>query len=199
MTRVVSSILLAGLASLAIAAPHRSRPPKTQGDRVTAIWDAAAARLSRQGDIWFDTGDFPRAIQLLKFQLAIDPIDYENVTNLGWMLENINEFPAALKIYEDFRRASPDDPDSSFPEAYYYFAKRQYAKVIPLIESRLSKIPQANAFRILARSYENLKRYSDAIRVLKLQIANHPEDGAAKANLKRVEKKAAGKSNASKA
>lgn len=176
------------LAALVLAAglAHAQRAP----DRVGALMDLASDRLSTQIDAFFEDGDFPAAIQLLKLQAEMYPADYEVWTNLGWMQENVEQWDAALATYVRYKRQNPNEPDAAFPEANFYFMKRLYAKVPPILEPAI-KNPRvhANSYRILARSYEKQEMLADAARVYKALVERDPNDGAAKANLKRVEGK----------
>lgn len=162
---------------------------KPQASRVSQIWAATEERLTRQNDYWFDKGEFPRAVQLLKFHYEIDKKNGEIATNLGWMLENIEQKDAALAIYIDYRKQNPGNPDAAWPEANFYFRGRAYAKVPPLLEPTLKKRPHPNSYRTLAHSYDRLNMLSDSKRVWELLVAHHPQDSAAKVNLQRVLKK----------
>jgi tetratricopeptide (TPR) repeat protein len=159
--------------------------------RLQSIWNAASDRVTEQNDLWFKEGDFPRVIQLLRFSWEIDTSDYDVATNLGWMLENVENYPAALEVYTRYKALNPHDPDRTFPEAYYYFEKKQYATVAELLEPVLPERPGPNAFRLLANTYTRLHRYKDSVRVWKDYIKIAPKDGAAKMNLAREEKRAA--------
>lgn len=154
--------------------------------RVDAIFEAADVRLRRQGDAWFEYGDYPRVVQLLKKRFAMWPTDFEVATDLGWMQENIQEDAAALETYRQFRRNAPLDPDSAYPEASYYYRHRDWARVPPLIEPTLAGKPHGNSWRILAHSYDRMGRLGDSERVWRAYIAVNPTDEAAKRNLERV-------------
>jgi tetratricopeptide (TPR) repeat protein len=158
-------------------------------DNEAAIWGVALDRVNRQLDYWFEDGDFPATVQLLRLQAEIQPQDYEVATNLGWMLENIERYDEALAVYVRFRRANPKAPDSPFPEANFYFRRRAYAKVIPLLEPSLDLRPHANSFRLLAHSYERMDLLTDSERVWKRYIGLAPDDDPAKRNLERVQAK----------
>lgn len=160
-----------------------------QANRVDAIMDFANDRMSSQIDAMFDDGDFPAVISLLRVQAEMYPADYEVWTNLGWMQENIQAWDAALVTYVRYKRQNPKDPDGALPEANFYFMRKLYAKVPPLMEPAIKGKCHPNAFRILARSYEKQNMLGDAARVYKALTTRDPNDGAAKANLKRVEDK----------
>ncbi|MBX7136035.1 MAG: hypothetical protein K1X67_25475 [Fimbriimonadaceae bacterium] len=162
---------------------------QTPSNRLDQIWDAADERLVRQIDVWFKDGDYPRIIQLLQFRNELYPQDYEVATDLGWMLENVEDDEAAVAVYKRFRARNPGEKDAPYPEANYYFMKREFAKVPPLIEPTIAKDPHANSYRILAHSYERMERYAESVRVWESYLKLHPDDGAAKNNLERVKGK----------
>lgn len=160
-------------------------------DRIDKIWDAADERLVRQVDVWFKDGDYPRLIQLLLFRNELYPHDYEVATDLGWMLENVEDDDAALAVYKKFRARNLGEKDAPYPEANYYFGKKDYSKVPPLIEPTLAQDPHANSWRILAHSYDRMEKLADSLRVWEAYVKLHPDDAAAKNNLERVKAKLA--------
>ena len=146
-------------------------------------------RLSTQIDAFFDDGDFPASISLLKVQAEAYPADYDVWTNLGWMQENVEQWDAALVTYVRFKRQNPKDPDAALPEATFYFNRHLYAKVPPLMEDAIKGPSHPNAYRILARSYEKQQMLGDALRVYKALVQRDPKDLPAQANVRRVEGK----------
>ena len=181
-------MLLAGL----VAAVTVASAQKPDTKRINQIWGAANDRLSRQADAWFEDGDFPRVVQLLRMHNQVEPSNIEIATNLGWMLENVELREEALAVYIALRRQNPNDPDAAFPEANFYFMKKVYAKVPPILEPTMKGRPHANNYRILAHAYERMKMLADSKRIWELYISIDPNDEAAKANLSRVAKKLGG-------
>lgn len=182
-------LVVLGLTALPAVATKQDSP------RLRAIWLAAHERLELQNDYWFDAGDFPRTIQTLRMMQSIYPHDYESATNLGWLLESTEQWDEALAVYIRYGKENPHDPDAAYPEANFYFMKKAYAKVPPLLEPALTRKPHANSFRILAHSYERLGMLKDSARVWNAYIALVPSDGAAKVNLARVERKMKGETS----
>ena len=186
---------LLGLAALAAGASGQKPPaplaPKAGESRVDAILGFATDRLATQIDAMFDEGDFPAVVQLLRLQAEAFPSDYEVWTNLGWMQENVHQYDAALATYVRYNRQNPKDPDRALPEANFYFMRKLYAKVPPLLEPAIKGPCHPNAFRTLARAYDKMEMLPDALRVYKALVVRDPNDGAAKANVKRVEDKIA--------
>ena len=186
--RRLLGLILVGVAGLAGA--QKPLAPKPKVDRVDAILGFANDRLATQIDAMFDDGDFPAVVQLLRLQAEAFPSDYEVWTNLGWMQENVQQWDAALATYVRYNRQNPQDPDRAYPEANFYFMRKLYAKVPPLLEPAI-KNPKVhpNAYRTLARAYDKMEMLPDALRVYRALVVRDPNDGAAKANVKRIEGK----------
>ena len=179
-----------GLAAVAFVAQAQAPAGAVQSKRVEAIWDAADNRMEQQIDIWFKDGQFPMIIQLLRFEANLYPHDYEVVSNLGWMEENVQEWDAAESTYKDYDAGNPADPDRGLMLAQFYMMRKEYAKLPDLLEPIIKdKNVHPNNFRILAHAYERLGKLADAKRVWVQYIALAPADGTAKVNLKRVEAK----------
>ena len=177
---LTAAICLTALASAA------QKPSK---QRLDQIWDAVDNRMAQQIDVWFDDGDFPKAINGLTFQSTYSPHDYDVVTNLGWMQENVEDWSGALATYRLYKKNNPQDKDAALPEAQLYFGRKEYAKVPALLEPTLSRHPHPNVYRILAHSYERMNKWKDSLRIWKQYVAVAPGDGQAKVNLAKAERK----------
>jgi len=149
--------------------------------------------MAQQCDYWFEDGDYPKAVQLLRFRFELHPHDYEIATDLGWMFENVEEPVRAIQVYQTYRKNNPQDPDAALPEASYYLRKRMYDKIPPLLQPALSRNPHPNVYRTLAHAYERMERLKESESVWVTYLKRYPNDGAAKNNLARVRKKLAEK------
>jgi tetratricopeptide (TPR) repeat protein len=180
------------VATTALVGAGQAPAPAPQG-RERAIWDFAQSRLNQQADIWFEVGDFPKVVQLLRVERDTFPHDYEVATNLGWMQENVQDYPGATASYERYLKDNPKDPDAPLPLAQLYFRQKKYAQVPPLLEPVLGRTPppHGNVWRILAHSYERTQRLKESRRVWQRYLKVAPNDAPAKVNLARVEKKIA--------
>lgn len=164
-----------------------------QDDRQQAIWDAYDSRMTQQIDRWFNDGDFPRCIQVLRLNHVINPADYETTTDLGWMLGNIERPDEELQIYIDYRKAYPNYRDAALPEATFYFMKKMYDRIPAILEPKLEQKPHPNNYRILAHAFEKLGQYDKSVATWETYIKLMPSDETAKNNLNRVRKKLEGK------
>lgn len=180
--------------------PSSSESAPADSDRKGAILAALNLRMGNQQNLWFKNGRFPTIVQSLRLQYDFNPYDNEIATNLGWMLENIHMYPEALDVYRKYRiDNSAIDPDSSFPEGFYYYRMKQYDDEIRLFEAAINSTPHPgpNIYRTLAHTYERLNRLDDSLRVYNAYLAWSPKDLAAIANVKRIKAKMAS-SNAKK-
>lgn len=157
--------------------------------RMETIWRSMVGQIEKQADEWFGKGEFPKSTQILRLQFEFEPNDYEVATNLGWMLENVALWDEALAVYIRFRKMNPQDANSPYPEANFYYRRKAYAKVPQLLEPTLAKGPHANSFRTLAHSYEKMNMFADSKRTWEALIKRDPKDEAAKNNLRRVQSK----------
>lgn len=189
MKRIWGVAAITGMVIGAFAAPQDAT-----AKRAEAIWDRAIDRINRQTDVWFIDGDFPRVINLCRVMYALYPSDYEIATNLGWMLENIERWDEALAVYIKFRTENADDPDAAWPEANFYYMKKAYNKIPPILEPTLKMAhkPHPNNYRTLAHAYERMNQLADCQRIWKAYLMIAPDDAPAKNNLSRVEKKIRG-------
>jgi tetratricopeptide (TPR) repeat protein len=158
-------------------------------DRIDEIWTHATNRFVDQMDQSFEDGDFPFVISMLRVSYADEPNNYETATNLGWMLENVQEWQQAEDFYKQFIKDNPGNPEAAYPLGFFYYMRKRYSEAEAVLEPTLTKAVHPNTFRILAKCYEREQRYKDAIRVWELQIKKWPDDLPAKANIDRVKKK----------
>lgn len=168
----------------------------TGGDKPTAreqaIWSHAQSRLEQQIDIWFEDGEFPKAIHALRFENNLFPSNYEVATNLGWMQENVEDYPSATATYERYLKLNPQDPDAALPLATMLLNRKQYDRIPSLLEPAIKRSkpsPHPNTFRVLAHAHERLGHLQDSKRVWETYLRLNPKDETAKANLRRVEGK----------
>lgn len=183
----------AATAALALSALSGAQQ-LTEQQRLDSIWYGATRRMSQECDAWYNKGEYLRCIQLLKMETTIFPYDFDSADLLGWFQESTDDEAGALATYISYRQNNPLDPDGPYMEALYYFRKRVYAKVPPLLEPtlKLTPHPHPNIYRELAHSYERLNLLADSKRVWKAYLALAPKDNAAKNNLERIEKKIKG-------
>lgn len=180
---------LGGLLVAVVAMVPTGGDPTTARER--AIWQHAQGRLEQQIDIWFEDGEFPKAIQALRLENDLFPSNYEVATNLGWMQENVQDYVSATATYERYLKLNPQDPDAGLPLATMLLNRKQYDRIPSLLEPAIKRkpAPHPNTFRVLAHAHERLGHLKDSKRVWETYIKVNPKDETAKANLRRVEGK----------
>lgn len=178
------------LIALSIVAAASATAQAKPSAGANAALAAISGRLSAQSDIWFHDGEFPTIAQALRFSNRLNPREGEIAENLGWMLENIEEDGEALATYIRYGKENPQDPDRHYMEAYFYFQKRVFAKVPPLLEPAVREGKASpNTYRTLAHSHERMNQFADSKRVWEAFMKRFPNDGAGPNNLRRVTEK----------
>ncbi len=168
---IFSFILLASLIQESSLPPNR-------------IVLATSQFLTRQADNWFEAGDFPAAISVLRYQYSLAPTNEEAVTDLGWMLQNVGRLQDAEALYKRFASDAVDNPDRALPLAQFYaLVTREPRKVITLLEPLINEKVHPNNLRLLAKSYERIDDFKNAVRIYRILVERFPEDLTAKRNL----------------
>lgn len=180
--------IIAATAALLATQGSSAAPPL---NRLDEIWAHVDNRVVNQLDLLFEDGEFPTATSILKVQYAYEPHNYDTMTNLGWMLENIEKLPEAREVYKTYIREHPNDANATMALGYSYYMKREYKETIATLEPSLSRLPTGNSYIILAKAYERLNDFKNALRVWEAQAERFP-GGAVDVNIKRVKAKLKG-------
>ncbi len=147
--------------------------------RVAEIMLHVEARAADETDAWFnDEGDYPRAIQNLRFRSRLRPWDEEIGTNLIWMLGNVRYIGEMLAVAIRFRKENPDNPDRGLPEAQVYWEYRMFFKIPPILEEDILRDPppHGNTFSMIGNAYARLGFHEDALRVWNQYLKHDPDD-----------------------
>ncbi|MCU0315277.1 MAG: hypothetical protein MUC92_01655 [Fimbriimonadaceae bacterium] len=171
-----------GLLGRTETAAGRIKLEGTNQEVVDEIFQAFRQTGSAQREVLFKDGDFPYIIDSLRLTVDLEPWNYEDFTNLGWMYGNLQRKDMELVTYIRFRQLNPDDIDAPYPEAQFYFFTSQSIQVINLLEPTIQQElkPHPNTFRLLAHSYRRLGMYRDALRVWDELLKVTPGDLTAK-------------------
>jgi len=171
MLNLVAALVL----SHSAAAPAEGLATSQQ--RQVAIWAAVYNRTNTQIDVWWDQGDFPAIISLLRYQAELFPNDYDIATNLGWMYENVKDNSNAEAAYRRYAARNPNDPDAVLPIVQKAYMAKDYKRVISVANPAITrKGVHANVFRLLAHSYERTGDFKNALRVWESYLAINPND-----------------------
>ncbi|MCH7904050.1 MAG: hypothetical protein IH944_05715 [Armatimonadetes bacterium] len=192
MRFVIRCLSIAGLSVAAIYVPAQAGD---ETNRIDVIMSYVEGRAADEADAAFNRGDFPQATQVLRFRNRVLP-NYELVaTELFWMLLSVQYYDEMLATGKRLRLENPTNPDAGLPEAEFFWQRKLYARIPPILEPMLTvgKTPHANTFRVLAHAYSKLGFHADSVRVWKKYLEIAPDDAAAKRNLSRARDKVRGK------
>ncbi|MBS1706224.1 MAG: hypothetical protein JST40_10145 [Armatimonadetes bacterium] len=155
--------------------------------QILSIADGFAVR---QIDWWFSNGQFPRLINYYRFRAELYPTNYDVATDLGWMLESVEENDSAEAVYLAYRDRAILDPDRFLPLGQFYFLrKKDYAKTVATLEPAIKVKCHPNNYRLLGQVYTKLEKLEDALRVYRQFLKEYPDDETAKANVAKAEER----------
>ena len=179
MARTTLRNLLMSALMGAAAMPVVAQEGEPDEDRVAQIMQYVEVRASDETfSSYQNDGDYPRAVQNLRFRWRLRPWDEEISTDLIWMLGNIKYEGERLAVAMRFRKENPDNPDRGLPEAQVYFEYRMYFKIPPILEDDILRDPppHGNTFRMIGHSYSRLGFHKDALRVWNQYLEHDPDD-----------------------
>ena len=168
---------------------------QTTEDRVNEIVYHTIVRASGDADTAFDVGAFPLATQNLTYLSYFAPSSEKVVSDLIFMLLNIDRWDQLIVVGQRYADNNPNDPDAGLPLAERLFALRtMYPRVVSLLEPRihLETKPHPNSYRVLAHSYSRMGLHADAVRVWEELLKFKPDDVAALRNLEKEKQRVKG-------
>jgi tetratricopeptide (TPR) repeat protein len=158
-----------------------------------AIADEITNNLIVASDAHWHKGEYNHVVNLLKMVVAGQPDNLEAYGNAGWLLWSMNKDQEAIALYEQGIKANPKSyymyDEMGF---YYYNRKKDYPKAIQYFEKSV-KSPDVKpmSLHLLAHAYERTGQLKLSLQTWERAAKiSGPQNGAAKANLERVKKKA---------
>lgn len=168
-------------------APKPPAATRSEPSRMDRILLASLERTTMQKDYLFDDGDFPRVINILRWQCDMLPTGYELWTDLIWMYGNVEDRENQLGTAIEFRTLNPKWSEAWYPEAEIHYLRRNFIRVIPLLETSISLgRAHENNYRLLAQAWRRLGFTKEAIRVWEKMLESYPNDVRAKTQLDRA-------------
>ena len=177
-TKTIRSLLLSAFVATA-AIPAVAQDGEPDERRIGQIMQFVEDRAAMETDAWYhEEGDYPRAIQVLRFRSRLRPHDEVIDTDLIWMLGNIKYEGERLAVATRFRLENPDNPDRGLPEAQVLWEYRMYFKIPPILEADIMRDPppHGNTFRMIGHAYSRLGFHVDALRVWNQYLKHDPDD-----------------------
>ena len=160
-----------------------------QTDRVDAMWDSFSETLDRRMDQYYHAGLFEECVSLLQIMRVMEPGDAQISANLAWMYGNLGRLNEELAEYERFQMQNPNNEQGAVALAQAYAARKQYDKIIPLLQPRVATSMFLPTFSLLARAYEEKGRLREALGIWELRLKKFPDDANAKRNISRLKTK----------
>ncbi len=161
---------------------HNHGPKINEGSLTDYLW--------RRSDAAFHDGDYPRAIELHRAIVAVDPTDVESYGVGAWLLWSMDKRTDADAFIAQGLKQNPDDWEMWDAAAKQYGLEKDYSNERDAY-AKAVELAGADADQMLRRRFahasENAGDLSGSARVWRGLVADFPNEAVNKNNLARVE------------
>jgi TolB-like protein/Tfp pilus assembly protein PilF len=119
-------------------------------------------------------GNWHESIDYFEQGLALDPRNWELLSNTAWTYAMLRQFPAALKLYDRALDISPNDPDLIAVKAAIYQAQGNLPEAATVLSQIDAQTPNQNAFIIKMTQLRLERNHAEASRSLQARLAQFP-------------------------
>jgi tetratricopeptide (TPR) repeat protein len=166
---------------------HRVRRTAAQSQALMHnILDNVATQIWDHGDYYWHEGRYEDQAALCMLLTRLDPGFGEAYSSGGWLYENLGRKDEALAVYRAAVLAIPNDWRPWHDLGYFYFQEKRYREAADTLEKAVKLKPEPFVWHIYAHAHEKLGDRERSIAIWQECIALHPNDGAAKHNLRRL-------------
>lgn len=152
--------------------------------------------LWRRSDVAFHAGDYPRAIELHRAIVAVDPTDTESYSVGAWLLWSSDKRADADAFIAEGLKNNSDNWEMWEVAAKQYGLEKDYSKERDAY-AKAVELAGEGAGQMLRRSYAHASEKAGDLgasaRVWRGLVADFPNEAVNKNNLERVEAELAGK------
>lgn len=160
--------------------------------RSGAILDGMEEILTRRLDQCFHAGLFEECTTILRVMSGMHPGDAQISDDLVYMLGNVDRHGEALAEAIRFHKQNPKSLLGTEQLARYYFMRKLYTKVPPILQAVPVKSRTLNVSLMLGRSLEEIGLLKKSLDVWEARLKLFPSDPSAKRHIERLKKKIAG-------
>ena len=162
-------------------------PKANEGGLTDYLW--------RRSDVAFHAGDYPRAIELHRAIVTVDPADTESYGVGAWLMWSMDDKTGADAFIAQGLKRNPDDAEMWNVAAQQYGLEKEfvlerdaYAKAVGLAGKEAGQMLR----RRYAHASERAGDLSGSARIWRALTADFPNEAVNKNNLARVEAQLAG-------
>jgi tetratricopeptide (TPR) repeat protein len=191
---LVTATPASAAASRAPVKKSQAPSPKQQAKRTAAqsqalvhrVLDTVASQIWEHGDYYWHEGRYEDQAALCMLLTRIDPGFAEAYSSGGWLYENLGRKDEALAVYRAAVVAVPNKWQPLHDLGYFYYQEKRYREAADTLEKAVKLKPEPFVWHIYAHAHEKLGDRERSIAIWQECIALHPNDGAAKHNLRRL-------------
>jgi tetratricopeptide (TPR) repeat protein len=184
---VLGAVLLASSAGAAVKSARRSAAQSQAV--VSRVLDEVTDLVWTHGDYYWHEGRYEDQVGICRLVRSLDPGYAEAYSSGAWLLENLGRDDEALALYREGARAVPNDWHTHHDLGYFYYQHKRYPEAIESLKKAVALGPPAFVWHILAHSYNKSGDREQAIATWRRCLKLYPDDGAAQANLRRLEER----------
>lgn len=140
-----------------------------------------------QVDTYFHQGDYPRICALDRVITQCDPHFVDCYSTGGWLMDSLGRRADAEAFYQEGVRNNPTESAAYYSLGmFYYNTLKDYSAAAAVYKQDVDEAnADVNDWKMLAHSYEKLKRIDDAVDVLEKAKSRWPNGPAVQVNLNR--------------
>lgn len=189
-TRIVLILMLAMLGGAALAQQPACTPAEARAmvadavGQLCMLYDLQSAR-------YFNDDEWPKAIAMFDQMIRLEPRNYEPYANAAWLLWSTGKHDRAMDYYQRMVAADPDNPETYYIVAAYYFTRRVYADSIPWLEKAIAHGLTSPKRHMYGHALRYLGRTQDALAFWRRVLAEEPEDTVAQKEIEKLTQPAA--------
>ncbi len=132
------------------------------------------AYLSTLAFLYYKSGNFEKAIEIQTKITELYPDDAKAKETLANYMSASGESP--LKAWEDAWNKDKTNFDAGRNVAKYAIEEGEYQKALEPLNIIIAKEPKAEDFKLRASAYENLSKFSDAVKDLNSWLSLEPDN-----------------------
>jgi len=178
-------VFMAVAAQTSSAPPTDSPPPETLR-LVQDVYSGVVDELNVRNDLHWHAGKYAEYVRICRLVAEIYPECEDAYSGGAWLMESLNRHDEGVAFLRLGISRNPKSCDLQFELAYFLFRHNRFTDALPYAEEGAHLDCSWHSWHLLAHTYERLGRREDAIKTWRNTIEKWPDDGAAKANLERL-------------
>jgi tetratricopeptide (TPR) repeat protein len=165
-------------AALGPGARGGARSPAPPSARPGARGGGSADEYLAEGETYFETKDYARAVEAFKEAIALKPSD-EAYGWLGLARLQLKQYPEAMTAHLQAVKLNPTEASHHSNLGNVYLLMGQNEKAVDPLRESLRLEPEPAVYVLLAITYHKLEQFPEEVMVLQQALKLAPDDASA--------------------